>query len=206
MFGTPIKYGQEAIGSLIAYGLNSEKTSHAEEMETFLAQLAGLMEDKWETQKEAEEMAEELAQNFEDLALYGRISTQIKTLKFSDQMLKVLMEEVLKTMREDLAFVQMPNRQEYNTLVSTDELSDRIPDQSSFVNDLINAIPQEGLSLEEDYFIVNDSSITPEYMRLHPDPYRFLAVKIIHNGKSEGWMGLVSFNLKEIFKQGELRL
>ncbi len=205
MFGIPIKYGQEAIGSLIAYGLNSEKTSHAKEMETFLTQLARLIEDKWETQKEAEEMAEELAQNFEDLALYGRISTQIKTLKFSNQMLEVLMEEVLKTMREDLAFVQMPNRQEYNTLVSTDELSDRIPDQSSFVNELINAIPQEGISLEEDYFIVNDSSITPEYMRLHPDPYRFLAVKIIHNDRSEGWLGLVSFNLKEMFKQGELK-
>jgi len=217
MFGIPIKYGQEAIGSLIAYGLNSdrewesgdipsEKTSHAKEMEAFLPHLARLMEDTWVGRKEAQEMAEELAQNFEDLALYSRISTQIKTLKFSDQMLKVLMEEVLETMRVDLAFVRMPNRQEYNTLVSTDELSDRIRDQSSFVNELINAIPQEGLSLEEDYFIVNDSSITPGYMELHPDPYRFLGVKITHNGRFEGWLGLVSFNPREIFRQSELKL
>jgi len=37
-------------------------------------------------------------------------------------------------------------------------------------------------------------------------PYRFLAVKMKHNGNFYGWMGLVSFNLEEIFRRSELRL
>ena len=218
MSGTPIKYHDEGEGSLIAYGLNSNgkpvpagdipsgKAFYEKEMEAFLAQIVSLMEDKWETQIETDEMAEELAQNFEDLALYGRISTQIKSLKFSDQMLKALMDEVLDTMRIDLAFVQMPNRPEYLARVSTEEFSEKIPDQSSFINNLINAIPQENINPEEDYFIANDSRLIPEYAELHPEPYRFLAVKITQGGATEGWMGLASFNLEEIFRQSELRL
>ncbi len=219
MWGTPLKYGkgEEVVGALIAYGLSShkeahpgeilaQKTSHAREMETFLTHLAGLMEETWATGNEADEMAEELAQNLENLSLYGRISSKIKTLKFSRAMLESLLEEVRESVRVDLAFVEMPNRQEYNTLVSARELSDKIPDQKSFVNDLIGSIPQKELCLKEDYFIVNDSSITPGYMGLHPDPYRFLAVKVQHNGNFDGWLGLVSFNLKEVFLLGELRL
>ena len=219
IWGTPLKYGkgEEVIGALIAYGLSCnkeahpgeilpQKTSHAREMKTFLTHLAGLMEETWATGNEADEMAEELAQNLENLSLYGRISSKIKTLKFSRAMLESLLEEIRESVRVDLAFVEMPNRQEYNTLVSARELSDKIPDQKSFVNDLIGSIPQKELCLKEDYFIVNNSSITPGYMGLHPDPYRFLAVKVQHNGNFDGWLGLVSFNLKEIFRQGELRL
>lgn len=43
-------------------------------------------------------------------------------------------------------------------------------------------------------------------MRLHHDPYRFLAVKMRHDGNFDGWLGLVSFNLKKLFRQGELSL
>jgi len=217
LFGTPIKYGEEIVGSLIAYGTSSDRAgrpgdtppvnaSNAQDMETFLTHVAGLIEDKWEIEEETEEMAEELAQNFEDLALFGRISTQIKSLKFSDEMLKTLMDEVLETMRVDLTFVQMPERQEYNVLACTNEISDKIPDQDSFVDGLLKAIPQERLPFDEDYFIVNNSLETPGFMELHSDPYRFLAVEISYNGSFEGWLGLVSFNLTEIFRQSELRL
>jgi len=217
MFGAPIKYGEEFVGSLIAYGLSSDgewqsvdsisgKTSYAKEMETFLTQLAGVMEDTWATRREAEEMAEELAQNFEDLSLYARIAYQIKRLKFSSALLKALLEELLESVRVDLAFVEMPNRQEYNALVSKKEISDKTPEQKSFVVNLIQSIPEDAPSLKEDYFIVNDSSVTPECMRLHHDPYRFLAVKMRYDGNFDGWLGLVSFNLKEIFRHSELRL
>ena len=217
MLGAPIKYGQEVIGSLIAYGPSSDrerqsvdtlsgKTSYAKGTEAFLSQLAGVMEYTWASQREAEEMAEELAQSFEDLSLYGRIASQIKRLKFSGALLKTLLEELLETIRSDLAFVEMPNRQEYNALVSKKEISDKIPEQKPFVINLIKSIPEDAPSLKEDYFIVNDSSITPEYMRLHHDPYRFLAVKVQHDGNFGGWLGLVSFNLEELFRQSELRL
>ena len=152
MLGAPIKYGQEVIGSLIAYGPSSDrewqsvdtlsgKTSYAKETETFLSQLAGVMEYTWASRREAEEMAEELAQSFEDLSLYGRIASQIKRLKFSGALLKTLLEELLETIRSDLAFVEMPNRQEYNALVSKKEISDKIPEQKPFVINLIKSIP-----------------------------------------------------------------
>jgi hypothetical protein len=77
MYGVPIKNGEGIIGSLIAHG------PYCEERKQFLTHLAGILEDKWSSQKEAKEMAEELANSFEDLYLYSRIAAQIKTLKFS---------------------------------------------------------------------------------------------------------------------------
>ncbi len=43
-------------------------------------------------------------------------------------------------------------------------------------------------------------------MGLASEPYRYLVVKVQHENNFYGWLGLVSFNLKEIFRRGELRL
>ena len=217
MFGVPIKNRGKITGSLIAYGskadkklepkgISSSKTVRAKEMEIFLTHVAGLMENMWNSQEEIEKMAEELNQSFEDLHLYSRLATQFETLKFTSSALKDLIEELLETMRVDLAFAEWPDIQEFNLLVSKAEISDKIPDQKSFAHGLINSIPRSSSSLEENYFIVNNSRITPRYRKLHSDPYRFLTVKVRHKGNFYGWLGLVSFNLKEIFRRSELRL
>ena len=124
LFGIPIKNGDKVIGSLIAYaqicgkesetiGIVSPKSSRAKEMEKFLTDLLGLMEDKWTTENEVEEITEELAQRFEDIYLYSNIATRIKSLRFSSAMLNDLAEELLGAMRTELAFARLPNRQEF---------------------------------------------------------------------------------------------
>lgn len=200
MYGVPIKNGEGIIGSLIAHGPYCEKRRQ------FLTHLAGILEDKWTAQKEAKEMAEELAHSFEDLYLYSRIAAQIKTLKFSGEMLLDLIENLRETMRVDLAFAELPDRQAYNVMTINPESSSRVPDKKDFVARLLKTISQTGPSLDESYFIVNDSRVTPGYERLHPDPYRFLAVRLQHKEELYGWLGLVSFNVKEIFRRSELRL
>jgi HD-GYP domain-containing protein (c-di-GMP phosphodiesterase class II) len=210
IFGAPIKNEEATVGSLIACGPNyipSFLPFHLEQMEALLTNMTSLVEDRHNSQKEIGEMAERLTESFETLHLYSQISTQIKTLKFSTSMLKDLTEEILETMRVDLVFAELPDRREYSTLVSHEGISDKIPDQNNFVARLIDAIPPSAHSiLKEGYFIVNDSSSDPVYRELHPEPYRFLAVKMQHSGELYGWLGLVSFNLEEIFQRSELRL
>jgi HD-GYP domain-containing protein (c-di-GMP phosphodiesterase class II) len=217
MWGVPIKHGEEIIGSLIAHRPIADKRSmtkdnpfrtgpHAKEMEALLTHLGALMEDKWASQKEVEEITDELTQSFEDLNLYSRIATRIKTLRFSNTMLKDLTEELLETMRSDLAFAILPDRIEYNVLVHNKDPFERTAERRLFIENLIKAIPEKGRSLKNDYFIVNDSRTTEEFASFHSNPYRYLAVRMRHNENVYGWLGLVSFNLKEIFRKSELRL
>ncbi len=71
---------------------------------------------------------------------------------------------------------------------------------------LLEPVPRGEAALAENYFIVNDSEETPAFRALHPERYRFLAVEIEHNEKFYGWLGLVAFNMQEIFRRGELKL
>jgi HD-GYP domain-containing protein (c-di-GMP phosphodiesterase class II) len=217
MFGAPIRYGQDVIGSVIAYDLSTHPVSQSkdrlfaekhdpEEAEAFLTDLTGLIEEAWANQKELEEMAEELSQSFDNLSLYARISSQLKLVKFSGPKLKSLVEELAETMSVDLAFIDMPNRPEYNAVVDTTGLSDKTSDQKRFAHSLIQAIPPTAPSLGQDYFIVNDSTTTTGFKALHPKPYRFLVVKMGDDSHFDGCLGLVSFNMEEIFRQGELML
>lgn len=217
LFGMPITYGQEVIGSLIVSKSNDNsgvlskdrvcvKTYDAKQMEPFLTHLAGLSEETWANRKEIEEVSEELSQSFEDLSLYARISTHMRSLRFSEDMLKALIEELQETLRVDLAFIELPDRGQYNTIVSATGLSDRVSDQEAFTHHLVQTIPPKAPSLEQDYFIVNNAGNTPGFRELHADPYRFLAVKVAHDATFDGWLGLVSFKLEEHFRQSELRL
>lgn len=218
LFGVPLRNGQAVAGSLIVFNSNflqkplpetstaPQPGRAAEEMERFLNQVALQVQDRLTYKKEMEEMAVELTDNFEQLSFYAKIAGRVKSITFAGSMLQELVEELLDTMRTDMAFARLPERPEYNALVCTQKIPEKISDYDDFIDALIDSIPLNSPSLEEDYFIVNDSRTTPGFSNLAPDPYRFLAVKMKHNGNFYGWMGLVSFNFKEIFRRSELRL
>jgi HD-GYP domain-containing protein (c-di-GMP phosphodiesterase class II) len=217
LFGVPIKEGDQVVGSLVAFGSNSHghpqsqtmveaDSSATAEMEKFLSQVATLLEDRLTTQQEMEEMAVELTDNFEQLCFYARIAGRVRTITFSGEILKDLVADLMDTMRTDIAFARLPERPEYNSFMSTPAASKLISDKDLFIDTLIDSIPRDAPSLEENYFIVNDSRTTSGYEGHAPAPYRFLAVKMKHKGNFYGWMGLVSFNLNEIFRRSELRL
>jgi HD-GYP domain-containing protein (c-di-GMP phosphodiesterase class II) len=217
LFGIPIKNGDKVAGSLIAYSqifgeetetidIVSPKSARANEMEKFLTDLLGLMEDKWTTENEVEEITEELAQRFEDIYLYSNIATRIKSLRFSSAMLNDLAEELLGAMRSELAFARLPNRREFDTLVTKKEVGNKIPQPDAFVDALIEAIPKKAVTLKDNYFLVAHSKQTPGFKALHPENFRFLVVKMHHQDNFCGWLGLVSLDSKEIFRRSELRL
>jgi HD-GYP domain-containing protein (c-di-GMP phosphodiesterase class II) len=217
VFGIPIKNADKVIGALIACtqicvgeseaeSLVCRKSSHAKEMQKFLTDLLGLMEDKWTTENEVEEITEELTRNFEDIYLYSNIATRIKSLRFSNDMLNDLAEELLEAMRTELAFARMPNRKEFDTLVTKRGVDGIIPQPNAFVDNLIEAIPKNTVGLKNNYFLVADSKEAPGFRALHPEAFRFLAVKMHHKDHFYGWLGLVSLDAKEIFRRSELRM
>lgn len=212
LFGMPIMDKGQVVGVLTACDTGFEqdvsgpKTFPAHHMEQLLAHLAGLIEDKLSSLDESEKLAEELAQSFEDLNLYARIATQVKTLRFSPAKLDELNKDLLESMRVQMAFAFMPNRSEYNSLITTGEIDAKITESFAFMEALINAIPPDAPTLVDNYFIVNNSSQTPGYQKMHGEPFRFLGVRIQYGDKFYGWLGMVSFNLKEIFRQGEMHL
>jgi hypothetical protein len=217
LYGTPIKNCEKVLGSLLAYvpvrskesktkDIYNLKRRHIREMEIFLASLVGLIEDKWASDQEVEDITEELTQKLEDINLYSNFATRIKALRFSSTMLNDLAEQILEAMRTEIAFARLPDRHEYDMLLNIKDVDDKISHSNAFVDALINAIPEKASSLKENYFLVTDSKMTPGYAALHPEGFRFLAVRMQYKDIFYGWLGLVSFNLKEIFRRSELQL
>jgi len=217
LYGIPIKNGEKVLGSLLAYApirskasrakdIYGPKRGHARQMEKFLASLVGLIEDKWSSEQEVEEITEELTQNLEDINLYSNVTTRIKTLRFSSTMLKDLAEQLLGAIHSEMVFTKLPDRLEYDMLLNKKDVGEKISHPNAFSDALINAIPKKTSSLKENYFLVTDSRMMPGYAALHSETFRFLAVRIQHKDIFYGWLGLVSFNLKEIFRRSELKL
>jgi len=211
VFAVPVRSGEEVVGALLASypspgGDAGQVEDFRRNMEIFLVRVASLMEDRMTAQQETQQMAEELSRSFEDLYLYSTISVQVKTMHFTKVMLRDLIRDLLETMRSDLAFAVLPDREEYCAVSCTRNFVAMIPDGAAFARLLIERIPADAPSLGDNYFIVNDSRTDDAYGSLHPDPYRFLAVKISHGSTFYGWLGMFSFNLKEIFRRGELKL
>ncbi len=215
--GIPLRNNQGVLGALVAFGQtpprpnrneagNIAKSHNAADMENFLNNLVTLVEEKLSVKQEVEEMTHELDKSFEDLYLYSKIATQMKTLRISDDMLKSLMGELLDNMRVDAAFATLSNGNEYNLQLIKPQVSDKFSAPKNIFEKLIDRIPAEAASLKENYFIINDSRENPVYKNLIPDPYRFLAVRVKHQNDFYGWLGMMSFDLKEIFRQGELKL
>jgi HD-GYP domain-containing protein (c-di-GMP phosphodiesterase class II) len=200
-FGMPIKSEDAVVASLIARGPNGE--SNRKDIERFLTDLAGLIQETWSCRKETEVLTEELSQSFEDIHLYTKIALQIKALKFSGGRLRGLMQEIFDAMRVDLVFASLPNRPEYNVSIGSPDFSGFIDREGRFIDRLIGQIPRQ---LPDPYFIVSNSRERPEFSALNPAAFRFLAVPMHHNQTEFGWLGMVSLNVSEIFRHSELNL
>lgn len=206
VFGMPLRQDEETVGSLIAYGTKFDGNGQIKEMETFLTGLAELMEDRWIGQKDMEEMANELTQNFEELHFYSLLEAKIRTLEFSGSLLRDLVENLMEALRVDLAFARFPEREEYNLSTHNANLSKEKITPEDFVDRLFHQTLWDATRLDGDYFILNDSRKNPGFNSLHPKPFRYLAVPMQHNGEVHGWLGMLSFDLEEIFRRSELNL
>ena len=206
VFGMPLNHDEETVGSLIAYGTKVDGNGQVKEMETFLTGLAELMEDRWHGQKEMEEMADELTQNFEELHFYSLLDAKIRTLEFSGSLLRDLIENLLEALRVDLAFARFPQREKYNLVANNANLSREKITPEDFVDRLFHRTLSEVSRLDENHFILNDSREIPGFSTLHPKPFRYLAVPMQHKGEVYGWLGMLAFNLEEYFQRSELNL
>ncbi|MDX2447506.1 MAG: HD-GYP domain-containing protein [Desulfobacterales bacterium] len=215
--GLPLTNGQGKLGVLVAYGPKPDRQmsgnsegkpteGHSPDMKKFLGSLASILQANWLAKEEIQELAEELEQSFEDLHMYGKITSKIKALRFSSHMLIGLITDLLNNLRADAAFALFPDIQNFNALVTKPHLEGRLKTRLEFYQELIGHIPGDAVSSKEKYFIINDSNQDASFKKLHPDPYRFLGVMVAHDDNFFGWLGLVSFNMKEIYRQGELRL
>lgn len=217
VFGTPISNGQEPIGALIAYmtgadrgsncaGLDVRQATGVNQIERLLGHMAGLIEQHCGTQTEIESLASELTKALEDIYVYSTVAAQIKTLKFPGHKQTDLAQDIMEAMRMDLAFIVMPAREDNNVIVSRQEFGANQRELDSLVRNLNAAILGDPVPKAEDYFMINDSTQNPAFSKLHSNAYRFLAVKIQHEGNLYGWLGLVSFKIDEMFRRSELRL
>lgn len=213
--GAPIRNGDHIIGTLISQNRHlqatprlpdGDKAPHLEEMRLFLTDLTDLMQDHLISRIESEELAEELSQTYEELYLYGKIETHGRTLHFSEAMLRDVLDELRTTMRAEMAFTFLPELKEYETLICDEACSEKIFDMNGFIAALVGAIPLDAPTLADHYFIVNDSQEDEAFRKIHPDPYRFLAVAIQKDDTSFGWLCMVSFDMREIFRRAEFWL
>ncbi|NNG02236.1 MAG: HD domain-containing protein [Desulfobacteraceae bacterium] len=181
-------------------------TVHIENIRQFHTRLISLIEQHLTLNEEVDELVEELDNSFEDLNLYSRIASQIKTLKFSDEMLRSLLRDLLENMRAHMSFASFPDLQKEQMHILKPMAEKEVPDPKDFAERLIQNIPPDEPSLDDHYYILNHSYESPEMSALAKKPFRFLSVKVQHENYSYGWLGLVSFEMNEIFRRGELKL
>ncbi len=217
IFGVPIRDDGQIIGCLLAYGKDSKKSKSCEivsttasdihEIKKLLTQLVLIIEDKWNIEKERNDIAEELGSSFEDLYLYSQVTDKVKTLTFSNQFHNELVLDILRTMRVDISFVKLLNKKENKTAFSDNNMSvETNNEMDTFIEKLLKAVSVDNNIQTGKYFVLEDSRTNRQFRKLHDVQYRFLAVRIAYEDKTLGWIGLVSFNLKEVFRRSELRL
>ena len=206
VLGVPIQKDELPLGVILAYDSGPGPQVNSDDLEVFLKQLGEVIIDRWESQSEIEDITEELIQSFEDLYLFSNLATNIKTLNFSGTILREPLEELLDTMRVDMAFIVLLDNPECNALASKEGMAGRVRDQNAFSQNLLKVLPENIRSSEDNYFMISNSKDFSEFAELHPDVYRFLLVKVRYKKDFYGWIGLVSFNLDEFFRKGELRL
>jgi len=210
LFGLPLFNEEDSVaGVLLAYFVNTRTNKRKTDPDlgntkVILAKIAGLIEERWEMQNESDTLISELDKSYESLHLYSNVATQIKTLNFSSQMILHLLNEIKDNIRMDMVFSIMPDRPDYSEIVCSEEI--KIKDEPGFVASLIKAVEKSNKELDEGYFILNNSADSKLFSKLNKDPFRFLAVKIIHNKNFFGWLGIFSLNMDDIIKRSELRL
>jgi HD-GYP domain-containing protein (c-di-GMP phosphodiesterase class II) len=206
--GVPVPAEDGGQGLLVTYA--SERHRQDSQRPTDLLRLLGqvrqLIEERHETTDERLKMAEELNQAYEDLHLFSRIATQIRSLRFSRPMLRDLLQEVRESMRADLAVATFDGRPEDNILIAGADFSGIVPDATRFLAELGAEMPRSAPAIEEGCFIVNCSTELPAFRGMHPAAFRALAIRVQSANQEYGWLLLVSFNMREIFRRGEYRL
>jgi HD-GYP domain-containing protein (c-di-GMP phosphodiesterase class II) len=70
----------------------------------------------------------------------------------------------------------------------------------------VAAIPAEAPTLKDRYYIVTNSKGLAPFEALHPEPFRLLIAEVQHLKDHYGWLGLLSFNMDEIFRYSDLRM
>jgi len=182
------------------------KTPRTKHMAGLFGSLVLIFDQKWTSDIEAEEYAQELSRNFEENYLYSKIISHMKSIGLSNALFKGILKEIFNTMQVDLAFAIMPEYPENDETIISKTGIQNIKDQGQFIHLLINSIPVENTSLGKQFFIVNDSQADMTYQKLHPNPFRFLAVMIKRKNVFYGWLGFLSFNISRIFVNSELKL
>jgi len=177
-----------------------------DDMRDLLQSLIGTVVSRQRADEEIVDLAGELDRCFEDLHLYSNIATQIRALRLTAFTLQNLIEEILKNMRADLAFAHFPERPDLDVEITREGADTSIDNLHDWMNQLLQAMPSNAATLEDNYYIVNDSRTEAGYRDLSEEAFRFLAVRIQYEEESYGWLSLVSFNMEEIFRQGELQL
>ncbi|OGT80686.1 MAG: hypothetical protein A3J35_03135 [Gammaproteobacteria bacterium RIFCSPLOWO2_02_FULL_52_10] len=206
--GAPLRSDGMPIGALLAWNNGFPNLSPADPVivEPFLQHITEILEGGWTASADADKMAEELSQNYEDLHIYGRLSNLIRTVPFSVATFEDLIGEIRGDLHADLVFARLNSSRNNQLIIKDDLLNNRISDTTGFAERLIAAIPEQAESLKEHYFIVNNSRLVPGYGELHADPYRALLITIQNDRKFYGWIGVVSFNMNQIFRRSALRL
>lgn len=204
--GAPLRNEGVPIGALLAWNNGAPNRTSADTvaMEPFLLRLTEVLGGGWTTTTELDKMTTELSQSYEDIYLYGRLSSLIKTMHFSVHVLDDLIGKIRDALHADLVFVTLDRDKQL--IMKHNPLFNRMADSADFAKRLIAVVPADSTSLKEHYVIVNDSRLAPGYRELHADPYRALLVTIQDGKKFYGWIGVVSFNMDQIFRRSELRL
>ena len=209
LYGRPLKVPDARTAALVAYsdrGNAPTNGSNIVRMRNSLAAVAELLENWESVRQESEQLTEQLGESFEAIALYSRITPQIMAFTFSESILRTLMEDLFEATGVDLIFTSIPSREGYSLFVRREEASSVDADPHGFIENLINAIPADAPSLEEQHFVVQNSRSVPDYEKLHPEAFRFLVTPIEHQSVPYGWLGMVSFSTDKIFRYSELRM
>ncbi len=215
--GLPMTLGGRTIGSLVLQGgtfgvqpesggPTQEQVPAAKDVEEFFHQLVDLMLERSSLRREMDEVTLELANAFEDLHLFSQVSKQVQEFHRPDAKLDRILEDVRLRMNCDLSFFHLPEHVAEGIRVLSPRAPTHSDDHKEFMAGLLDTLALRASTLEEDYFVVNDSREEPDFRAVREDPYRFLAVRVRRHGRQFGWVGLVSFDVQRIFREGELRI
>lgn len=207
--GCPLANGDKDKAALLAYGsmINGiEPQKHRRQFETHLDQTVALIEENRSYRNEIEELAKQLELSFEDLYLYSQISDQLKSLTLSRQMLNNIMMKIVENTHVEAAFIYLFQRPQYDMEIYPPVSQPGPENWEHFLYHLQILAQSKLAAAGENYIIINDSRSDPAYQKLADLPYRFLLVGVRDQNELYGWIGMTSFNMQEIFRQGELRM
>ena len=185
---------------------NGSPEDHRRQAFEVLRCVLGVAREREESVAESRQLAEELGNAYEDLHLFARIATQIRSLRYSGDVLQDLLQETRAAMRVDLAAAVFESGDIADVIVEGPGLNDLIPEPGAFLATLNAEMAQSAPAFEGNCFIVSRSPEHPAFAAMHPRPFRALAIAIRNGDRQYGSLMLVSFNMDEIFRRGEYRL